>query len=525
MKPGIVKVAVGIAATALVPGALVFGPALAWAGASVAVTVPCSGPTGGSAGLIAAVTAANSGGGGTITLAPGCTYAYTAGTFNSGGPTGNDALPVVTSTVTIIGQNATIKGNGTDFRIMEVDGPTGNLTLNNLNITGGSSPVAGGGLANLAGALTLNYTEVFANSATAAPGPMSGSPGGGIVTGNPTGSGPTGTLTLNTSQVLRNSAQGPGGGIASLGSTVVLNNSDVDGNTATNGGGGGGILNMAGSLTLNTSQANGNTAANGGGIASGNGNGGVPPGKATLVVDDSDVINNTATSGNGGPAGGGIANGGVATIEGSLINRNVGMGGLGGGIVNHGTLTLEDSNVNGNSAPTDSSGNQGFGGGIANVDLTPTGAVGSGVLTIENDTSVNNNSASGGGGGVANLIVPLPSPPFPVSTLSGPGTVNLDSNSQVNRNTSPIGGGILNQAILKVSDGQVSGNSATTNGGGIANQGSITMVEGVVTSNTAGGTGGGIFEDAGTASVTNSTIRGNNPNNCFPLGSILGCFG
>ena len=125
-----------------------------------------------------------------------------------------------------------------------------------------------------------------------------------------------GSLTLNTSQVLRQ-AQGPGGGVANTGDAVVLNNSDVDHNTAASGGAGG-LLNQERFGHAQSSEVNSNTSTTGGGIASGNGNGGVkPPILSTLLIVNSDVINNSATSAFGGPAGGGIANGGIATIIGS----------------------------------------------------------------------------------------------------------------------------------------------------------------------------------------------------------------
>jgi hypothetical protein len=73
------------------------GTALATAGASV----PCSGSGGGAAGLIAAINAANSGGGGTIKLAAGCTYRLTAP--NNSGALGPNGLPIITSTITIKG--------------------------------------------------------------------------------------------------------------------------------------------------------------------------------------------------------------------------------------------------------------------------------------------------------------------------------------------------------------------------------------------------------------------------------------
>src|ERR1700682_4208103 len=62
-----------------------------------AVDVPCSGGEGGAAGLIAAINTANSGGGGTINLARGCTYKIaSADNINPDPMTGGaNGLPVV----------------------------------------------------------------------------------------------------------------------------------------------------------------------------------------------------------------------------------------------------------------------------------------------------------------------------------------------------------------------------------------------------------------------------------------------
>ena len=133
--------------------------------------------------------------------------------------------------------------------------------------------------------LTLNNSVVTGNSQTADPTIPMSLGGGGIVN-------ILGTVTLNSSQVNRNSAQGfVGGGIASgdylnfseTSSFLTLNNSQVNGNTAPNAGGGG-IQNLLGTATLNSSQVDGNTSLNGGGISSGTGNGGQPAGPAQLVL-------------------------------------------------------------------------------------------------------------------------------------------------------------------------------------------------------------------------------------------------
>ena len=87
-------------------------------------TVPCSGPGGGAAGLVAAINAANAAGAGAISLAPGRTYTLTAA--GSSGPLGANGLPVVTTRITIAGAHSTItRSSSQQFRILEVDGRAG----------------------------------------------------------------------------------------------------------------------------------------------------------------------------------------------------------------------------------------------------------------------------------------------------------------------------------------------------------------------------------------------------------------
>jgi hypothetical protein len=455
--------------------------------ATVSTNVSCS-----TAALVAAVDSANSSGGGTINLASGCDYALTAA--NNGG----NGLPVVTSRIAVNGNGATIDGTST-VRVWEVDGPGGDLSLQNVTITGGSADI-GGGIENVGGAVTLNHSQVTGNSAVLAGGGIAsatfdpssvatltlnnsvvsdnqqtldgqdgGLGGAGIVN-------LLGTLTLNSSQANENTAQGfVGGGIAngdymnfsSSSSVLTLNNSQVNGNTAPNAGGGG-IQNLLGSVTLNSSQVNGNTSLNGGGISSGNGNGGVPPGTAHLTLNKSQVDGNTATAapGVGGPpiAAGGIANGSEAVLNNSEVDNNTASHTSGGGIVNHGSMTLNKSEVNGNTAA--GSGLVASGGGIINAQGPP-GAANTGILTL-NNSAVDNNRAGGDGGGIANGL-PLPGPmPLP----GGPVTLNHS---------------------------QVTGNTAAH--------------------------GGGIFNSGGTVTLSKSDVSGNVVDNCEPIGTIAGCTG
>ena len=303
--------------------------------------------------------------------------------------------------MTITGGSADIGGG--------IENAGGTVTLNHSQVTGNAATQAGGGIASATfdpssvARLTLNNSAVTGNSQTADPTNPNSLGGGGIIN-------VLGTVTLNSSQVNRNTAQGfVGGGIASgdylnfsgTTSVLTLNNSQVNGNTAPNAGGGG-IQNLLGSATLNSSQVNGNTSLNGGGISSGNGNGGqAQPGTSQLLLNKTQVDGNTATAqaGPGAPpiAAGGIANGGNATLNSSEVDNNTASHTSGGGIVNHGTMTLNKSEVNGNTAA--GSGPVASGGGIISAQGPP-GSLPT-TLTL-NNSRVNNNRAGGNGGGIAN---------------------------------------------------------------------------------------------------------------------------
>jgi hypothetical protein len=354
---------------AVVTGALVAfaglpaGLALAGTGGTGS-KVPCYGTGGGAAGLIAAINAANAAGGGTISLAPRCTYTLTAANNDSFGGNG---LPVITARITIAGAHATIARSsvpGTEpFRVFEVDGPGGSLAASALTITGGDVGGPGGGVFNLEGTLRLNASVVTGN---ASEGEMGG--GGGIASGT-IGTGPVGTLVLNASQVTDNATSGDAGG----------------------------ILNHAGTAILNASRVSGNTSGSGAGIASGPGDPEAPVSGSSLTLNGSRVDHNTATEA-GGQAGG-IANGGLAFIRGSSVDHN--SANLGAGIRNHGTMTIFGSRITANTAPTDSSGTPGVGGGIANANFGFPPSGGSGVLTIKG-SKITGNFASGSGGGIVN---------------------------------------------------------------------------------------------------------------------------
>lgn len=454
------------------------------AAAGTSVSVPCTGQ----AALVAAINAANSTGGGTINLAAGCDYALTTA------DNGENGLPAVTTGIGVNGNGATIDGTGA-VRVFEVDGPGGKLSLQDVAITGGSADI-GGGIENVGGAVTLNHSQVSGNTAAVAGGGVASATfdpssvarltlNNSTVIDNSQSAGPAdgglggggivnvlGTATLNSSQVNGNSAQGfVGGGIANgdyfnfsgTSSVLTLNGSQVDGNTAPNAGGGG-IQNLLGSVTLNSSQVNGNTSLNGGGISSGNGNGGAAqPGTSQLLLNKSQVDGNTATA-PPGPGAPPIAAGGIA---------------------NGGNAVLNSTQVDNNTASVTS------GAGIVNH----------GTMTL-NKSEVNGNTAAGSGviasgGGI-------------VSAQGQPGSLPTS---------------------LTLNNSTVSNNRAGGFGGGIANGLPIGLIGGALTLNHSQVTGnsaahaGGIFNNGGPVVLSATSVTGNTPDNCEPLGSISGCTG
>src|SRR6202035_3180188 len=150
-------------------------------------------------------------------------------------------------------------------------------------------------------------------------------------------------VTVDSSTISGNAAQGDGGGVAESFSgdpaTITITNSTVSGNQA--GGEGGGIdgLNGAGSISLSADLISGNTAQGDGGGVGGN---------DQVSVVNSTITGNTANGATGG--GGGIENAAhPVMISFSTINANTAPNGLGGNLLNgdSASFTLDNSIVTG----------------------------------------------------------------------------------------------------------------------------------------------------------------------------------
>ena len=241
---------------------------------AAAVSVPCS-----ETALVLEINNANANpGSDTLNLAAGCTYTLTSSHGNAGnGPVG---LPVITSTIALVGTpNIITRSSLALFRIAEVSS-TGNLTLTRVTLNGGSTLGSGGGVLNrgavtftsAGSGLTNNVALGTGGGLSNADTPVGTAPAatftgatvsGNIATGRGGGiyNGVRDALTMTSSVVTINtSLLAQGGGIAANTSTTSLTSTAVSSNTAILGAGG--VLRLGGTMTTNTSPISANLTNN-----------------------------------------------------------------------------------------------------------------------------------------------------------------------------------------------------------------------------------------------------------------------
>jgi len=380
-----------------------------------------------------------------VNLAANGTYTLTAVDNTD---LGGNGLPVITGTVTINGNGATIARSSAAetpiFRILRVRSGA-NLTLRDLTLTNGVATGDdhddnfGGGI-NIFGALTLERTRILSNTA--------GIGGGGLMLGN-------GPAVISDTLIAGNSTagntEGAGGGLQVQAGVVELTAVTIENNRAPDGGGLTTVVDNDEPLHLiiNRSIIRNNTATGSANPLEGTG-GGIrlslaltkTEGSSTVVtVNDTLISNNTAI--NGGGIGMGLVQPGAPHLIQLTLNRSAvvnnqvqGTGvqqGNGGGILNvNAALHLVNSTISGNTA----SGNpqvqfSGVGGGIAN------GRTGLPTTVTMTNTSVISNTALAGGG-ILNALAAGTTPPV----------VNF-ANSLIAGNTAlggvPFGPSCLNQ--------------------------------------------------------------------------------
>jgi len=209
--------------------------------------------------LVEAVTLANStSAADTLVLAGGCTYSMTSS--HGSAANGQEALPVITTPIEMIGPATITRASGQSFRIAEVS-TTGNLTLTTeVALTNGRAAGHGGGILNF-GAVTLTGSSLSGNTAT-------GNGGGLANADTPSGTAPAATFT--NSPVSNNTAGLYGGGIYNgqrgtltvtgvSGSPLIITGNTVTGRTLLGllgrGGRGGGIAAVDSTATTLTETA------------------------------------------------------------------------------------------------------------------------------------------------------------------------------------------------------------------------------------------------------------------------------
>jgi len=232
---------------------------------------------------------------------------------------------------------------------------------------------------------------------------------------------------------------------------------------------------------------------------------------SVVTISSGPVTLSNLTIRNGdAPFGGGIFNNGTLGIIGSTVSGNIAA--FGGGIFNNGTLRINHSTLSGNIAEQVS--NSSAGGGIYN-----SGSLTINESNISGNTSGKANASTGSGGGIYNHGVST----IISSAISGNQVVGACLNLFFQ--VLCYGGGISSDNVLTINNSTVSNNTAGSIfshssgiGGGISTQaGTLTISNTTLNGNAAVGVegkGGGISQSSGTATlqntiVANSTMGGN----------------
>ncbi len=426
--------------------------------------------------LVDAVTAANSdtatgscpagSGADTIVLAAAATY-----TLNSAQPGGDPAagytaLPLVTSTITITGNSATIAASGA-FRLFAVIS-SGDLTLNSVTLSGGSdSSLSGGGAVMVYGGSFTANNSTFSHNTAKYGGAISALDGG--------------SATLSGSTVSNNIATELGGGIAIGGGTLHLTDSTVSGNETSDGGG----VWSNGTFTLTSSTISGNTA---------HGSGGALLNRGTTTAIDATLTGNYAAA-----YGGAIESyEGTLTLSDCLIQGNTAQ--FAGAVETYATATVTGCTVSGNTAIYGAGAFSAYSGGAdlliveSEISGNSSGAEAGGVFVYGGqaalvNSTVSNNAADGGGGGIYSV-----------------GTLTLNSVTVANNTTNGTAvGRRLSRSGHASDDNQFGPAAAPPNiAGGVSAYGSETVINTIIAGNT-GYDCAGTIESLGSALIEDGT--------------------
>jgi len=275
----------------------------------------------------------------TIELPAAAILTVTKSHANYYGATG---LPTITSEITIEGNGSKIAGKkNAHFRLFAVES-SGDLTLQNVIVSGGSQHY-GGAIFNY-GTLTVNYSTITGSRAGL---------GGGVFNGA------AASLNIYGSTISKNTAF-YGGGVYDYSGALSIANSTITGNRAFIDGGG--MYERSGSLAVAYSTISKNTSGrDGAGVhnrdsystisystISGNRAGWLSYGGGIYDRSSTTSIENSTISGNKATYGGGIFNRGTVTVSNSTVAKNTAFDG--GGAFNLDELSLKRSLISGNQA-------------------------------------------------------------------------------------------------------------------------------------------------------------------------------
>jgi hypothetical protein len=452
------------------------------------------------------------GGTGTNTGNGGAVYNIASLIVKNATWTGNKAAPSTGASPGISGMGGAVFSTNLTANAS----PTNTLTSTTINggaVTGGNA-VWGGAIAvyqNIAGSgtpakVTGTGLTLSKNVAAVA---------GGIYS--------YGSVSLAGSTLDQNKATDTGGGYggalyvgaaAGAPTTLVVDDTEVTGNTAALGGGGG-ILGAGVTAQIrNGSTVDGNSAPSGAGLYNG----------SALTISDSHVDGNTASVN-----GGGLYTLTAATLTDSTLNDNTAAF-LGGGLVGAAPVTMTGGELDGNNAFA-------AGGALISdnvaasfdgtdfIDNTSTGAnfgggaiLSGGKLTVDHATIKGNKAdgSSGSGGAI-----------FSGSSNENVTTTLKVANSTLTDNEAFVGSAIFagsskasSTNTASVTNTTVHANAASGPFGAIETTAPMSILGSTVTDNTAVPTspfdayGGIVAESAGLVSLSGSVLAGNTGHQC-----------
>ena len=401
----------------------------------------------------------------------------------------------------ITGSSATVSGGG----VAVSTGGTFTMRGGTIDGTGASSNAESGGGVEIHDAIfTMEGGTITDNNATY---------GGGVRVDS-------GEFIMKDGTISDNNATNLGGGVCVInGSFTMSDTATIQGNTATTHGGGvyvngrnfemiGGTIGGTDAGSANSAQYGGAVYVNGGAFTMESGSkitgsratGTTASGGAVYVAGGTFTMNGTAIlQGNTATTHGGgvhILSGGTFIMNGGTIDGTIGgtagnTAENGGGVfVSGGTFNMYDGTISGNTV-TES------GGGVC---------ISGGTFTMSDSAVISGNTATRSGGGVfvsgsGNFIMEG-------GTIGGTGGES--------HNSAENGGGVyIHKGAFTMSDGSISGNTATDNGGGVyVGDGTFTMSGGAVISKnfatSSSGSGGGVYVGGGTFTLSGSpNISGN----------------